>query len=169
MTENESSHTNQQALLFDAGVFIGALLRGDPRHAEARPLVEQARRGLLPACTTISILCEVYGALTWERAVPRHSPRDAEEAVRLLIEPPSAIAVLREESYMALRTLELAVRHDLTARRIHDARHAATALSAGVKEVYTYDSADWVRFEADGLRITGPPSTLVRLVRVQTS
>jgi predicted nucleic acid-binding protein len=32
-------------VLLDAGVFIGALLAGDPRHVEARPLVEQARQG----------------------------------------------------------------------------------------------------------------------------
>lgn len=49
--------------LFDAGMFIGALLRGDPRHAEARPLVEAARRGEMQVCTTPSILSEVYGAL----------------------------------------------------------------------------------------------------------
>ena len=28
----------------DAGVFIGALLQVDPRHGEARPLVDAARR-----------------------------------------------------------------------------------------------------------------------------
>ena len=32
-------------ILFDAGVFIGALLKGDPRHQEARLIVETARRG----------------------------------------------------------------------------------------------------------------------------
>jgi len=32
-------------VLFDAGLFIGALLSGDVRHAEARPLVEAARQG----------------------------------------------------------------------------------------------------------------------------
>ena len=64
------TETRQEAVLIDAGVFIGALLTGDPRHAEARPLVEQAREGILPACTTTSILSEVYGALMWEHAVP---------------------------------------------------------------------------------------------------
>jgi predicted nucleic acid-binding protein len=37
--------TEDEYVLFDAGAFIGALLTGDPRHAEARPLVEAARRG----------------------------------------------------------------------------------------------------------------------------
>lgn len=36
--------TEGEYVLFDAGIFIGALLTGDPRHAEARPLVEAARR-----------------------------------------------------------------------------------------------------------------------------
>ena len=53
-------------VLMDAGMFIGALLTGDSRHAEARPLVEQARRGAVQAYTTAGILSEVYGALTWE-------------------------------------------------------------------------------------------------------
>jgi predicted nucleic acid-binding protein len=80
--------------LFDAGMFIAALLKGDPRHGEARPLVEAARRGDLRVCTTPGILSEVYGALTWEKARPSHAPDEAAEVVRLLIEAPSAIEVL---------------------------------------------------------------------------
>jgi len=147
-------------VLLDAGVFIGALLKGDPRHQEARPLVEQARRAELLACTTAGILSEVYGALTWEKAQPRHPPAQAANAVRLLIEPPSAIEVLAEELEVILRALELAAIHGLTARRVHDARHAAAALVAGVQEVYTYDGDDWQVFETDGLRIAGPESVL---------
>ena len=90
-------------VLLDAGVLIGALLRGDPRHAEARSLVEAARRGELRACTTPSVLSEVYGALTWEHAQPRHDPREAAEATRLLVEPPSALRVLDEGSNGARR------------------------------------------------------------------
>ena len=43
-------------ILLDAGVFIGALLKGDRRHQEARYIVEAARRGELLAHTTTSIL-----------------------------------------------------------------------------------------------------------------
>ncbi len=83
-------------ILFDAGMFIGALLRDDPRHAEARALVESARNGDLKVCTTTSILSEVYAALTWIKAQPPHSPTEAAAAVRLLVEPPSAIEVLSD-------------------------------------------------------------------------
>ena len=160
------STTEAQApVLFDAGLLIAALLKGDPRHAEARPLVEAARRGELQVCTTPGILSEVYGALTWEKAQPCHAPQEAAEAVRLLIEAPSAIQVLDEGYEVALRALELAATHSLRARRIHDARHAATALVAGVGTVYTYDAQDWRVFEADGLQIAGPASTIERLER----
>jgi predicted nucleic acid-binding protein len=152
-----------ETVLMDAGMFIGALLQGDPRHAEARPVVEHARQGTVPACTTTGILSEVYGALTWEHAVPRHTPAEAAAAVRLLVEPPSALAVLEEGVAVALRMLALAAYHQLTARRIHDARHAATALVHGIRAVYTYDIGDWQDFEADGLRIVGPPTTMARL------
>ena len=154
-----------ERILMDAGVFIGALLKGDPRHAEALPLVEAARHGTLQACTTTGILSEVYGALTWEKAEPRHDPRQAAEAVRLLVEPPSALVVLLEGLEVGLRMLELAARHRLTGRRIHDARHAAAALIAGVTAVHTYDVNDWDDFAPDGLRIVGPPSTLARLTQ----
>lgn len=152
-------------VLIDAGMFIAALLKGDPRHAEARPLVEQARQGDLPACTTAGILSEVYGALTWEKAEPRHSPTDAAEAVRLLVEAPSAIVVLGEGLDVALQALRLAALHGLTARRVHDARHAAAAIVAEVTAIYTYDVDDWKVFESDGLRILGPPTTLERISR----
>jgi hypothetical protein len=52
--------------------------------------------------------------------------------------------------------LELAASHQLRARRVHDARHAAAAIVAGIKSVYTYDANDWEAFEGDGLSITGP-------------
>jgi predicted nucleic acid-binding protein len=162
MPEAESQKSPQLVLL-DAGVFIGALLKGDSRHAEARPLVESARRGEFRSCTTVGILSEVYGALTWEKAAPQHNPADAAQAVRLLVEPPSAIVVLSGSLEVALKTLELAAKHRLTARRIHDARHAATALVAGVLSVYTYDADDWQAFASDGLHIVGPPSTVTRL------
>jgi predicted nucleic acid-binding protein len=87
----------------------------------------------------------------------------AAEAVRLLVEPPSTLVVLAEGLDVGLRTLALAARHQLTGRRIHDARHAAAALVAGVTAVYTYDVDDWGDFALDGLQIVGPPSTMVRL------
>ena len=96
MPEVEGRQTGGRVLI-DAGMFIGALLKGDPRHSEARTLVERARRGELAACTTAGILSEVYGALTWEKAEPRHDPTEAARVVRLLIESSSAIVVLTED------------------------------------------------------------------------
>jgi predicted nucleic acid-binding protein len=95
--------TEDEYVLFDAGVFIGALLTGDSRHAEARPLVEAARRGDMLACTTTGILSEVYAALTWQQAQPPHDPEQAAEAVRLLVEPPSMIRMLPDSREAALR------------------------------------------------------------------
>ena len=155
-----STSSASDPILFDAGVLVAALLKGDPRHAEARPLVEAARRGFIQVCTTPGVLSEVYGALTWEKAQPRHAPEEAAAAVRLLVEPPSLLRVLDEGLETALRAIELASAHGLTARRIHDARHAATALIAGVRSVYTYDVNDWREFEAHGLRVVGPSSVL---------
>lgn len=157
--------TEDEYALFDAGVFIGALLTGDSRHAEARPLVEAARRGDMLACTTTGILSEVYAALTWQQAQPPHDPEQAAEAVRLLVEPPSMIRILPDSLDAALRMLELAAKHNLRARRVHDARHAAAAIGAGVTSVYTYDAEDWESFESGGLRITGPATTLALLGR----
>lgn len=157
--------TEDEYVLFDAGVFIGALLSGDPRHAEARPLVEAARRGDMPACTTTGILSEVYAALTWQQAQPPHDPEQAAEAVKLLVEPPSMIQVLPDSLEAALRMLELAAKHQLRARRVHDARHAAAAMVAGITSVFTYDAEDWESFDGDGLKIVGSSTTLARLGR----
>jgi predicted nucleic acid-binding protein len=151
------------SVLFDAGIFIGALLLGDPRHAEARSLVEAARRGDTAACTTAGILSEVYAALTWLHAEPPHTPQEAADAVDSLIEPPSMIRVLETNQLVALHAMKLASAHQLRARRVHDARHAAAAIVAGISRVFTYDAEDWKVFDVDGLSIEGPASTLSRL------
>jgi predicted nucleic acid-binding protein len=153
--------TTAEWVFLDAGLFIGALLREDPRHAEARGIVEAARHGELAACTSVGVLAEVYGALTWVGAQPPHPPEVAASAVRLLAAAPSRLLMLNTGLAAGLRMLELAERYRLTARRIHDARHAATAFLAGVRRVYTYDPDDWRVFEPDGIVIAGPPSVLL--------
>ena len=147
-------------VFLDAGLFIGALMGADPCHPEARPLVEAARRGEWMACTSVGVLAEVFAALTWVGAQPPQSAEAAARAVRLLVEEPSHLRVLDTAWPAGLKMLQLAERHQLTARRIHDARHAATALTAGVYRVYTYDPEDWRVFEPDGMIIAGPPSVL---------
>jgi hypothetical protein len=94
--------------------------------------------------------------------VPSHDPAEAAEAVRLLVEAPSAIRILDEGFEVALLALRLAAAHCLRVRRVHQARHAAAALVAGVHLTYTYDPEGWGMFEPHGLRIDGPESTLAK-------
>lgn len=147
-------------VFLDAGIFIGALCSGDYRHTEARAIVEAARRGELNACTSVGVLSEVYAALTWVGAKPPQTPELAKLCVHALVENPSKIAVLDTNFEVSIKMLEIAANRGLTARRIHDARHAATALVAGVFQVYTYDVDDWKVFAPDGIVIAGPDSVL---------
>jgi predicted nucleic acid-binding protein len=149
-----------ERVFLDAGVFIGAFLAGDPRHEEARPIVESVRGGQLPGCTSAGVLCEVYASLTWQQACPRHEPEEAAQAVWLLVEPPSDLVVIDCGCDAVQAMLALAVAHSLRARDVHDARHAAVALTAGVSKVLTYDVKHWQRFVPDGLAVVGPPSVL---------
>ena len=153
-----STRIKTDLVFLDAGIFIGALLSQDPRHSEARPIVEAARCGTLLACTSVGVLSEVYAALTWTGSQPPQTPKIASEAVRLLVDEPSQIVVLETNFTASMKMLEIAAAQQLTARRIHDARHAATALAAGVYKVYTYDPEDWRLFQPYGIRIVGPDS-----------
>ncbi|MEA3352166.1 MAG: type II toxin-antitoxin system VapC family toxin [Chloroflexota bacterium] len=150
----------EESTFLDAGLFIGALMKGDKRHIEARPIVESARRGDFAACTSVGVLSEVYAALTWAGAQPPQSPLIASHAIRLLIDPPSSILVLTTNLDAGFIMLEILETCRLTARRTHDARHAATALANGVTKVYTYDIEDWLKFESEGIKITGPLSVI---------
>lgn len=85
--------------------------------------------------------------------------------MRALVTPKSGVRVLECRLDVLLEALELSARHRLTARRTHDARHAAAALVHGIRSVYTLDVQDWLPFEQDGLVIAGPPSVLLRLTR----
>jgi predicted nucleic acid-binding protein len=75
------------------------------------------------------------------------------------------IRVLSDNQEVAIRMLKLAAAHQLRARRVHDARHAAAAIVAGVKSVFAYDANDWESFKGDGLSIVGPHTTMARLGR----
>jgi predicted nucleic acid-binding protein len=147
----------------DAGIFIGAIMKGDPREPEAYPIVEATRQGDIRACTTVGVLSEVYAGLTWVNAPFPLTPDEARMAIAELVEAPSPIRVLSDGLEAALLHVQIASRLRLTARRIHDARHAATALQNGVTRIFTYDPDDWSDFQLDGIVIAGPPSTLARL------
>jgi predicted nucleic acid-binding protein len=121
----------------DAGVLIGALLEEDSRHEEALTLVDSARRGEIAACTNTGVLSEIYAALTWIGGPRPHTPADAARVIAKLAGPPSAIRVLADGLDVALLHLRFAAAYDLTVRRIHDARYAATAMHHGVTRVYT--------------------------------
>lgn len=123
-------------------------------------LLKQQEQVIYQAAQHTSILSEVYAALTWVNAQPPHTPQEAAAAIRLLVEPPSEIIVLADSLDTSITMLLLAEKYELTARRVHDARHAATALENGVKKVYTYDTSDWKIFTPEGLSISGPPSVL---------
>jgi len=144
----------------DAGILIGALLEDDPRPAEAYALVSDARAGIVRACTSVGVLSEVYAALTWVSGSRPQRPTDAARVVAKVVAPPSAIGVIGDSLDVALMHLAWASASGLTARRIHDARHAATALHHGAVRIYTYDFADWQEFLQYGLEIVGPASIL---------
>lgn len=155
--------TGGEEILLDAGLFIGALLKGDSRHVEAREIVEAARSGIIKAATTTGILCEVYAALTWHLATPPQLPSDASSAVQTIVEAPSQIRLLPDSRDAFVSTMRIAAKLNLTARRIHDARHAATAIQTGIEYVCTYDETDWSRFEPEGIAVVKPSDMVIYL------
>lgn len=158
-----STRQSTDKIFLDAGVIIGALSEGDTRHSESFPIIESAYKGEINAFTSVGVLSEVYGALTWVGGNPQHSPVAATTAIKRLLERPSNIKVVNADLSVGLKTLELATKHGLTARRTHDAKHAAAAIIAGIEKVFTYDVNDWTVFQSDGIVIAGPPSSLIRL------
>lgn len=64
----------EHEVLLDSGMLIGALLKGDTRHTEARAFVQQARSGDIHAATTVGILCEVYAVGCKNSSVPEMRP-----------------------------------------------------------------------------------------------
>ena len=100
--------TIAERVFLDAGLFIGALLRDDSRHTEARGSVDAARNGELAACTAVGVLAEVYATLTWVGAQPPHPPKVAASAVRPLAAAPSRLLILETGLPAGLRMLNLA-------------------------------------------------------------
>ena len=48
------------------------------------------------------------------------------------------------------------IRHGVSGKPTHDARLAATALAAGVPNLLTFNTSDFTRYAADGLKVIDP-------------
>ena len=145
--------------LIDADVLWRAFDSDAPQHSEALSLLERVRDAQEPIAVTEGILGEIYAQLTHPKRSRAADPQQVTAEIEKLLNWPNLLVLQPDEGATRL-AFALAAREELRGQEIHDARHAAAAISVGLTRVYTYNVADWLRYFDDGLTIAGPPSSV---------
>jgi predicted nucleic acid-binding protein len=130
---------------FDSTVFVYAFEGGDPaRQGIAQQLLARHFSAGHALVLSVQVLMETYNVLTHKKRV---APPDALAAIRLLMQH----EVVAPGADAALRALELAARHGVTA---FDSLIVQAALDAGCDTLYSEDLQNGRRFGA--LQVVNP-------------
>ncbi len=137
-----------ERLFLDTSLLVAASVPAHPGHAAARAYVQRARRRGDAFCMSPQICREILVVIT-------RQPVDGlvytlEEASRVLAEWRGRCEMLSEGPDTVTRWLELARRHRVMGKQLHDCNIVAVMLAHGVSRLATRNPADFKRY---GIRV----------------
>jgi uncharacterized protein len=138
----------------DTNVLVYALFADAEHHRPARRLLDQAERDDADFCLTPQILTEFYAVVTNPRRVTQaKSPGEALDVIDAILSLPS-ITLLSVPIDIVTQWTRLLRQHPVTGADVFDVLLAATLRSHGITRIYTFNRADFERF--DGLDVLTP-------------
>jgi toxin-antitoxin system PIN domain toxin len=138
----------------DTNVLVYALYAEAEHHRSARALLDQAENDEIGFCLTPQILTEFYAVVTNPRRVTEaKSPGEALDVIDTLLALPG-ITLLSVPLDIVAQWMRLLRQHPVTGPDVFDVLLAATLRSHGVTRLYTFNRADFERF--DGLDVLTP-------------
>jgi len=145
--------------LLDTNILVRLMFEEEPGHAVA----DQAVRTLL-ARKHVALLSPQGVREFWHvctRSAEANGKGLEVLVVRKIVEElKTAFPLLEDKPGTFDIWLDLVTRLSITGAKTHDANHAAFATSHGIDGVLTFDSGDFNRFNAAGIRIIHPASVL---------
>lgn len=143
-----TSPTDDRALV-DTNVLVYRTDRRSPFHAGAKEVVDRGLSGDLSLVLTGQILLEYVRVMT--HAKMTKTPLDMKRAWEEAAKFKAAFGYLLQPEDMIERMIALEGAVHAHGKEVFDLCHAATALAAGVTEVYTFDPTLFVR--VPGLKV----------------
>jgi len=138
----------------DTNVLVYALFADTEHHRAARALLDQAEHDDINFCLTPQVLAEFYAVVTNSRRVTEvKSPGEALDVIDTLLSLPG-MTLLPVPIDIVTQWTRLLRQHPVTGSDVFDVLLAATLRSHGVTRLYTFNRADFERF--DGLDVLTP-------------
>jgi toxin-antitoxin system PIN domain toxin len=138
----------------DTNVLVYALYAEAEHHRPARALLDQAENDEIDFCLTPQVLTEFYAVVTNPRRVTEaKSPGEALDVIDTLLSLPG-ITLLSVPLDIVAQWMHLLRQHPVTGPDVFDVLLAATLRSHGVNRLYTFNRADFERF--DDLNVLTP-------------
>lgn len=129
-------------ILVDTNVLIYATLAADPRHAQARQVLDQRHRADVHLVVSVQNLAEMYPNLTGPKNQPPDSPALARDKIRSLSRL-RGITVLPLTLETLNHALDLCVEGEVTRQNYFDRQLAALMILEGIPTILTENVKDF--------------------------
>lgn len=139
---------SDEPALLDTNVLVYAADAGSPFHEAARRLRDRGFRGEIPLVVSPQVLLEFFAVITSPRRV--QTPRSPQEATTEMAKYMRSrrIRTIYPGLDILRRVLALHAQHpQVTRQEIFDLYLAATMLSNGITQIYTYNQQHFTPFQ----------------------
>jgi predicted nucleic acid-binding protein len=150
-------------ILLDTNILLRLSEANHPHHAAAIAAVRKLSTEGHVFCIASQTIGEFLAVAT--RAIPDRglgmSQKDADTQLSKLI---TAIEVLYDSAAVMAELRRLVIAHNVVGKSVHDTRLVASMISYGVKDILTFNKADFVRFtsiqvlDPTGFTASGSPT-----------
>lgn len=141
------STSSTELSVLDTNVVVYAHDQESSFHEPAKQLLRTADAPDAGLCVAPQILAEFFAVVTSPKRVTQpRSPAEALGAIEQLLQRPG-ITLLPTPADIVKRWIDLARRFPVTRQHIFDVQIVATMLGNGVRRLYTFNRADFERFD----------------------
>lgn len=132
-------------ILLDTNILVCADQEEEEHHQAAKALRDRGQRGEIPVCIAPQVLSEFFAIVTRtgkHRASRPLSPAEAAEEVQKYLDAEHIHKIYPTPATWPT-VLSLLKQRPVTGQDIHDLHLAATMLSNGVTQIYTFNTKDF--------------------------
>lgn len=144
--------TGPELSLLDTNVLVYGYYQQSPQHAACRALLDQAQNLGAGLCIAPQNLSEFYAIVTNPKRVTQ--PKSSTEALDLVAELLALPGMTLLPMPVRGCWTDLVRQHPLTGSKVFDAQVVATIFGNGVTKIYTFNVADFQRY--NGLQVLTP-------------